>query len=116
MSTLSVKAGMIDRLLKFLQCDFDKLVYLWAKECHSNEHLRYRLDGLGHAVYGLSGQRRYAEEYLMHCRHPLLRRQARFLTQHWKMAVSSRISRPLEHEVTDHNLQLFLLRSGRGKP
>jgi hypothetical protein len=90
-TTREQKAAMLDRLLAFFGCEFDVLVYLWAKSNLSADRL-YRLEGLQHAVYEIAHHSKAAEHYLLRCKHPLFKAGTERLTRrNWKEALRAYI-------------------------
>ena len=108
-SKLTDKAGVLAKIQKFLECNFDKIVWMWVKDCIGPQKNTYWLDGLPIAVHELSAEYRPAEDYITRCKHPIFRRFNRAYMEHWKVTLAADIQMPPHLEVTEESLPLLLL-------
>lgn len=91
---MSKKWECVKLLMEFLECEFDGLVYLVARDWNTLNNC-YRLDSIPRAVYYYASYFREAEDYLMRCRHPLFKHFQSLQTGelHWKESISKLIQK-----------------------
>ena len=99
------KWEVIKSLMEFLECGFDGIVYLVAKDWNCLEEC-YKLDAIPEAVYYYAARFREAEDYLMRCKHPLFRQRKIREDVHWKKAFLKHL---YQDKTTFDNLDLLLL-------
>jgi hypothetical protein len=101
------KWDCVKLLMEFLECKFDGLVYLVAKNFNTSDNY-YMLDSIPMAVYQYARYFREAEDYLMRCHHPLFKHFQSFQSKelHWHLVLN-----PVRQGVVFEDIESLILDS-----